>query len=194
MALIDDPDLLDQILREFRIKGQISPFDLSNIAVPVIDIGLLTGIALSPTVVTTLAGNQGVRVGTGAPNEYLHTGPQGFVVAGFNNRGSTVNPAAGAVISDSGALGPGLVVFYFVINWDAAILDFQVEWRNAANSANLGTIGFLLGTGQPSVKFGPITLSLGTNERLRVVTASGGIGTADATVINSGSVTISGAL
>ncbi len=139
-----------------------------------------------PTVVTTLAGAQGVRVGLVNENNYLSTEGTRYNDTDVINSGAVVNPAAAAVIVDSGQLPGGSVVFNAWLNWNAAILDFQIEWRNAANSATIATFGFQLGTGLPHIHWGPFVLQITANERLRVVSASGGTGTADATVMFNG--------
>lgn len=190
MALIDDPSLLDRILRTFRIKGKIDPFELSDTAVPVFDIGLLTGLGADPTVVTTLADSQGVRVGTVSSQTYVPTEPIPLNDQDVTNSGPTVNPAAAAVIVDSGGLGTfGLKKVSGVITWSATKIDFQVEWRNGANSATVALWSFLVGdTGGHSLQFGPWLLNFATDERVRIVTASGGTGTADATIVVTANV------
>ncbi len=182
-ARIIDPDLQARVVRQFNLLGPLAPFNLTENVVPIFDIGQLIGAA--PTVITTLAGSQGVRVGTAQSTHYLNVEPTFWSSTDIVNSGAVVNPAAGAVIVDTGQLSAAFKKFWCVINWNAAILDFQIEWRNAANSATLATIGFQVGTGQPSVQFGPVIVSPASNERLRVVTASGGTGTADATVISN---------
>ncbi len=183
-ALIVDPALQAAVIRQFNLRGALSPFELTEKVVPIFDIGQLVGAA--PTVVTTLVGSQGIRVGTANAGVYLPVGGIRRNDGDITNSGATVNPAAAAVIVDTGQLAAGTHFFHAIINWNAAILDFQIEWRNAANAATLALWGFQVGTGQPSVQFGPHPLNIATNERLRVVTASGGTGTADATVMTTG--------
>ncbi len=182
MPLIVDPALQASVIRQFNLRGELAPFNLTENVVPIFDIGTLLR-AIDPTVVTTLAGSQGVRVGVADAQTFLPTSGPRYEDTSVTNSGATVNPAGGAVIVDTGQLNSGANVFQAIINWNAAILDFQIEWRNAANAATLATFGFQLGTGQPCVQFGPITLGMATDERLRIVSASGGVGTADATVI-----------
>ncbi len=181
-ALIVDPALQASVIRQFNLKGELAPFNLTENVVPIFDIGTLLR-AIDPTVVTTLAGSAGIRVGVFSSSTFLPTGPSPINDGDVTNSGATVNPAAAAVIVDGGAVAAGgNFQVSCLLNWNAAILDFQIEWRNAANSATLATYGFQLGTGLPHVSWGPFILTMATSERIRIVTASGGTGTADATI------------
>ncbi len=182
-ALIVDPALQARVIRQFNLRGELAPFNLTENVVPVFDIGTLTGIALDPRVVTTLAGSQGVRVGTIDAGTYVPTADTVFDDGDVTNRGVTVNPAAGAVISDSGARTSGIHVVHAFINWTAAILDFAIEWRNAANDTTIATWPVFVGTGLPYVHWGPFVFNVVGSERFRVITPTGGTGTADATVM-----------
>ncbi len=178
--LIVDPALQASVIRQFNLRGELSPFLLTNRVVPTFDIGSLTR-TLDPTVVTTLLGQQGVRIGTSNDHQYIPIEHTAWEDVDVENRGPTVNPAAGAVITDTGALGSGPHVVEAFINWDAAILDFSVEWRNVGNTATLATWTVFVGTGAPYVHWGPYVVKITGGERVRVITATGGTGNADAT-------------
>ena len=182
-AQIDDPTLLDRILRTFRIKGRIAPFEISETAVPVFDIGNLTG--LDPTVVTTLADSQGVRVGLASVPSAINTTVPRYADTDIVNSGPTVNPGAGAVIADTGQLTSGTTQqFHWILAHSAALaVDFAVEWRNAANTATLATWAYLLiAGGQTEAMFQPFTLSIALNERLRIITPAAVVGTVNCTI------------
>ncbi len=183
-ARIIDPELQAAVIRQFNLRGALAPFNLTEDVVPVFDIGSLLGNL--PTVVTTLAGSTGVRMGTPNAVTYMTVEGTRYDDSDSVNSGAVSNPAAAAVIVDTGQLAAGATILSAIINWNTAILDFQIEWRNAANSANLAVFGLFCGTGQPSVQWGPWVFQMGLNERLRVVTASGGTGTADATIMFNG--------
>lgn len=179
-GLIDDPDLLSEILREFKVKGAIDPFQISQIALPVFDIGSLSGA--TPTVVTTTAGGSGVRIGTLNSVTSIVVSPQVLANTNVTDSGPVVNPAAAQVIADSGQLTAAENLVHLTTNNNAAISDFQLEWRNAANTATITQWTFQVGTGQPNVQFGPMALFMASNERLRLVSGSAVVGTVAATI------------
>ncbi len=178
-ALIIDPALQAAVIRQFNLRGELAPFNLTENVVPVFDIGALTGNL--PTVVTTLAGSQGVRVGVNANTNFLPVLPPAYDDTDIVDD-VTVNPAAAAVLADTGQLAAGIQMVYAQINWNTAIVDFQLEWRNAANSATLATFQYQVGTGLPHASFGPLTLNVVVNERLRWATAGGGTGTSSSSI------------
>ncbi len=175
-ALIVDPELQAAVIRQFNLKGELAPFQLTEQVVPIFDIGRL--VAFAPTVVTTTVDTQGLRVGTFSPSTFLPAMPVPYNDGDISND-VTVNPTAGAVLADTGALAFGSI-FWFEgqINFNGAITDFQVEWRNAANDGTLAIWQYHAGTGGPHVKFGGVTLNMLTSERLRIVSGSAATGTA----------------
>ncbi len=185
-ALIVDPALQAEVIRQFNLRGELAPFRLTEEVVPIFDIGRLLSLAV-PTVVTTLEGSQGVRIGTTGGTDYLPVGPVQIDDGDVTNSGAVVNPGAAAVLVDPGAVvGSSIRHVEGVINWNTAEIDFQVEWRNAANTATLTLWSYFCGAGNASVKFGPWFLNIASGERIRVVTAGGGVGTADVTIVING--------
>ncbi len=179
--LIVDPALQAEVVRQFNLRGELSPFLLTNRVVPIFDIGSLTGNL--PTVVTTLAGSQGVRVGTVSDVTALTVEPPSERVADVVDGRTVTNPTAGTVLVDSGQLQAGNHLFHALINCDAAIDDFSIEWRDAANAVTLASYGFYVGTGQPTVYWGPHLLAVATtNQRVRIITENTITGDARATV------------
>ncbi len=185
MPLIVDPELQASVIRQFNLRGELAPFNLTENVVPIFDIGTLLR-AIDPTVVTTLAGSQGVRVGTVTNASYLPTGDAPINDFDVVNSGAVVNPAAAQVIVDTGALGgTNPTYWYAIINNNAAISDFEVQHRDAANAATLATWGFFAGTGQPCVQTHILMLVMAASERLRVVSGSAIVGTVNATIVSN---------
>ncbi len=180
-ALIVDPQLQASVIRQFNLKGELAPFNLTENVVPIFDIGALVR-TVDPTVVTTLAGSQGVRVGTNGTG--LLTRPVSFGDTQIDNSGPVVNPAAGTVLADTGALGAGAQQVHWTINNNAAaVSDFAVEWRDAAEAVTLAIWTFFVGGNAPSMHmFNPLMLQFVASERLRIVATSVVVGTVNATV------------
>ncbi len=181
MPLIIDPALQAAVIRQFNLRGELAPFNLTENVVPVFDIGRITGA--TPTVVTTLADTQGVRVGTIGAINYLPVEGTRFDDGDVTNSGRTTNPMAGDVIVDSGAFPNSGT--HRVDAWmanDAALSLFEVQWRNAANSATLATWGIIIGTGQATFNWGPFILNMALNERIRIVSVAAITGNTNATV------------
>ncbi len=191
MPLIVDPALQAAVIRQFNLRGELAPFNLTENVIPTFDIGRITGF--DPTVVTTTAGTQGVRIGTPG-SQGVVTRPGSHPAAGIVNSGAVVNPAAGTVLADTGALGAGSRLFHWVINSNAAaVTDFAVEWRDAANLVTVAIWTFFVGGNTESVKmFDQFMLTLAANERVRIVNTAVVVGTVNAT-IGQVSVTRSGA-
>ncbi len=182
MALIVDPALQAAVIRQFNLRGELAPFNLTEQVVPIFDIGQLVGAA--PTVITTLVDAQGVRVGTIGAVNYLPVEATRFDDTDVTNSGVVVNPAAAQVIVDSGAFpnsGNHRVDVWMASN--GALGLFEIQWRNAANAATLATWGFILGTaGESTFNWGPFILNMALNERIRIVTVAAIVGSVNATV------------
>ncbi len=182
-ALIIDPALQAEVIRQFNLRGELAPFNLTENVVPIFDIGKLLS-TVSPTVVTTLAGSQGIRVGTNSSINALTVRHTGYDDAMIDNSGRVTNPAAGTVLADTGQLtGPSQLI-HWTINSDSATPDlFSVEWRNAANAATIATWGFFVGGNQISVQmFNQLNLNITNNERVRIVSVATVTGDVNATI------------
>lgn len=174
LPIIDDPSLLDRVLRQFRIKGRIRPFDISPTAIPTFDIGQLSDQALDPTVVTTFAGAQGVRVGT-ANNAYLASAPLP-IVSGDVFSATFTNPTAALVVLDTGQLGAGAHLMWIQVGWNSeTTLLVEVQWRNAANDGTLAT-WFISSSRDGFFRLPFLVPFLATDERIRLVTPAAGTG------------------
>ncbi len=185
-ALIIDPQLQASVIRQFNLRGELAPFNLTENVVPIFDIGRLLTQTLDPTVVTTLAGNQGVRIGVAGNTNYLQVGPPLLGTADVDNARTVVNPGAGVLIVDAGAASTGNRWVQGTINSDGAISDFDLEWRNAANSATLATYTMFCGTGQPSVPFGPFVFAFVGTQRVRIIAGAGVTGNVNGSIITAG--------
>ncbi len=186
-AIIVDPALQAAVIRQFNLRGELAPFNLTENVIPVFDIGKLTSLAEAPTVVTTTFGQQGLRIGTDSASEGLITRPKAFDDAQIVNSGAVVNPAAGTVLADTGQLAAGDRMVHWLINSNAAaVTDFSVEWRDAANAVTIAIWTFFVGGNTESVQmFNPLVLTFATNERLRIVATGVVVGTVNATVQQS---------
>ncbi len=182
MPLIVDPDLQAQVIRQFNLRGELAPFNLTENVVPVFDIGSLTGNL--PTVVTTLAGAQGVRVGTTAATTFLPVGPVRYDDQNIFTSGPVVNPGAGAVIIDTGQLGSFPHLVHWQVNNSAALaVDFEVQWRDAANAVTLANWPILAEGGAGHVEMmQQLVLSFQNLERLRIITPVAVVGTVNCMV------------
>jgi len=159
-ALIDDPNLLDRILRQFRIKGQIRPFDLSNVAIPVIDIGKLLDIDL--TQVVTPGNTVLVRVGTADATTFLPTAPP-VLVPGDILSSDVNNPAAAEVLLDTTRLTAAPHVLHASISANVP-LHAEFVWRNAADTADLAMWEFRI-SDDILAEVGPVAVNPAVNER-----------------------------
>ncbi len=182
-ALIIDPALQAAVIRQFNLRGELAPFNLTENVVPVFDIGTLGGLLIDPTVVTTTLGTQGIRVGTSG-FEPLTIATSIYNDADIENSGRTVNPGAGAVIVDTGPRVAGNTKFFWIIAHNAALaVEFDVEWRNAANTATLATMSYIALPGGDNIQmFNQLTLFLNVNERVRIVTPAAVVGSVNCTL------------
>ncbi len=182
-ALIVDPALQAEVIRQFNLRGELSPFNLTENVVPIFDIGKLLS-TVTPTVVTTLAGSQGIRVGTNSAINALAVRNTGFNDAMIVNSGRVTNPTAGTVLADTGQLVANGQVIHWIICSDSATLTlFDIQWRNAANSATIATWSYLVGGNLPCVQmFNQLNLNIVNNERVRIVAVAAVTGDVNATI------------
>ncbi len=182
MPLIVDPQLEADVTRQFNLKGPLRPFELTETVIPIFAIGALLRDLLPP-VVTTTAGDTGVRVGTPNRESYLPTGGPAIFSAGVFDSGAVVNPGAGAVLVDTGQLNSAPNWMTIMVGANVQT-DFVVEWRNAANAANVATWTILIGGASANnVQWGPHMIEPNANERVRIVTG-GVVGTVSANITN----------
>ena len=158
LVQLDFPELTADLIRDLRLTGVLGLLNLSDTVVPIISVG-----NVRPQIVRTdLAPFDSAEVFSG----------------------NTTAPGANAVIADTGALPPGT---YDVISGGsvsgatAGGALYELQWRNAANNANLAvwfhSVRTLVST---SLLFtdGPMALNIGLNERLRwtnIVANTGGM-------------------
>ncbi len=166
--LIIDPALEAEVVRQFNLRGALAPFLLTNRVVPIFDIGRLTSLIV-PTVVTTLEGSTGVRIGLSNVDSSFQTTLPKLGAAEVDND-TTVNPTAGDVGATTGQLAVAdFLMDGFVCN-NAAITDISIQFRNAADSATLALWTLFAGTGGPTQRWGPYVIeNTVLNQRVRVV-------------------------
>lgn len=167
-ALIVDPELLAAVTRQFNLKGDLAPFTLTENVVPIFDIGRLIGITEIQKVATP--GSQtAVRVGANSAF-HLTTGHQASAPADWFDD-STLNPAAGTVLADTGQLAAGIRMIWgsFAMDDVTQIVDAALQWRNAANDANVGVLQITASGEAPYARVGPLFVDVSLNERFRWV-------------------------
>ena len=134
-AIIVDPALQAEVIRQFNLRGDLSPFNLTENVVPVFDIGKLVSTVVPQEVVTPNS-NVSVRVGLDF-SDHLVTAPPDFT-RNQVTPSVDVAPAGGTVLADSGALAAG--DFWLDCNFshdDGTAVDLSLQWRNAANTATV---------------------------------------------------------
>lgn len=168
-AIIVDPELLARVTRQFQLRGQLQPFNLTENVIPIFDIGKLLDIDV--TKVATPDSDTAVRVGTASDTAALMTAQSAIEADEINDIGFVTNPTAGTVLADSGAQAAGLVRIEGQIHLIGTNEDFRVEWRNAANNATLASFSVLMS--EPAhFRFGPFTFNMALNERVRIISVN----------------------
>ncbi len=181
--LIIDPALQASVIRQFNLRGELSPFLLTNRVVPTFDIGTLV-TAVVPTVVTTQAGSTGVRIGTLNDATAVITSKPGINDNDVTDGGTSINPAALTVLVDTGPIvgQQGQLWFYAIIGANVPV-DFRIEWRNAADAATVAAWTILVG-GPSAVPFAfELNLEdMQVNERIRIVNVGAVVGTVSSNI------------
>ncbi len=166
-ALIVDPELQAEVIRQFNLRGDLSPFQLTEQVVPIFDIGRLVSAATVQEVVTPNLLTS-VLIGLSATTRALVVGdPSSSETQVFSD--TSVAPGAGTVLADTGAVGTvELQIQAFAGHNDGTPRIFTLEWRNAANSATIASFPMSVET-SVGFKFRGI---MATGERFRWVTAT----------------------
>lgn len=153
---LDFPQLVADIIRQLRLTGQVGLLEFSDQVMPVYIVAQRAG-ALA-----------------------LTSEPPAFDSAEIFS-GTLTNPVAGAVAFDTGALPVGVYDMAFGISTEGIIADsdLELQWRNAANAANLAVWPTVIGSSDPVANtgvLGNVSINIGLNERLRLVNiiATGG--------------------
>ncbi len=174
-ALIVDPELLAAVTRQFNLRGELQPFNLTENVVPIFDIGRL--LALDPpipTQVVTPGSAVAVRIGVNNTSTSLQVALPFFQDANIFDDTSAA-PGAGTVLADTGQLTNNVQFMQILLSHsDGANETFEIQWRNAANNATLATL--------PVTLEHVVTLNLSfdteLNERVRIVNITAIAGTA----------------
>ena len=168
-ALIVDPELIAAITRQFKLRGELQPFNLTENVVPIFDIGRLIGLTEIQKVATPDSPDA-VRIGVPTVSGYLPTLPVELQDAQLAS-GASVNPGANTVIADTGQLAAGPhVIWWSMTTDDAGSVHATLEWRNAANNATLSGIEVMVGHGDGGSQSGPLVFDMATDERVRIET------------------------
>ncbi len=166
-ALIVDPALQASVIRQFNLKGELAPFNLTEQVVPIFDIGRLVTAATVQEVVTP-GELQSVRIGVDGVNGVLSTGSidaeDGEI---FDD--TAINPGAGTVLADTGQLAAGRHVIQASVGHnDATPRIMELQWRDAANAVTLANMR-VIAEQNAAIK---INVNIATDERLRWVTTT----------------------
>ena len=161
MAKIVDPDLIADIVRELNVQGALAPFEISEVAVPIFDIGALAAVIVQQ--VRTPGETTSVRVSTAGASTFLASGPPTMAPATELISSIDLNPTAALVLADTGALAGNRRV---ITGYASASGLVRVEFvhRNAADNADLGVWTFTVGAGN-GIKVGPVAIINALNER-----------------------------
>jgi len=88
---------------------------------------------------------------------------------GWSTAGIVTNPSLGAVLADTGPVGPG-VVLLTVLLWSNKDCVLTVSYRDGANTVDLGTQQLQIGADAISTKsITSVQVRVEKNERFRVV-------------------------
>ncbi len=163
-GIIVDPELIAAVTRQFNIRGELQPFNLTENVVPVFDIGRLTGITQIQKV-TTPDEALTVRIGQAAGNDHLAVAAPVCETTDIVTDSKNA-PSAGTILSDTGQLAAGIHWISTQISQTNTTVESMIfEWRNAANSAALVTFRIQLNEDQSgSIDF---VGNFALNERLR---------------------------
>ncbi len=161
-ALIVDPALQAEVIRQFNLRGELAPFNLTENVVPVFDIGKLVSTVV-PTEVVSPSLNNFIQIGLPSINDVLRVGPTDFASTEIVTD-SQAAPAAATVLADSGALTAGRKAMFGCMGHnDNAPILIDLEWRNAANTANVHSLPFVI-VSEFSIAF---TVNVAASERFR---------------------------
>ncbi len=165
--LIVDPELQAEVIRQFNLRGELSPFLLTNRVVPIFDIGRLASLNV-PQVVTTTEGGQGVRVGLSSITQFLGVAEPSTDDGDVTDGGTAINPAALAVDVDTGQLAAGTHIITAQCSSNV-VVDFRLEWRDAANAVTLASWTVLSGGPSSVPHQWKLNADVLLNERFRIV-------------------------
>ena len=181
MARIVDPVLIADIISNLNVQGPLAPFEVGETAIPVFDIGK----NLSPDVVTTLAGFQGVRPGTISNKDYLTVGPPRVNSAEEADGGIVNGPVATTVLADTGQLVAGDWLVWFYITGSTAEAQLRFQRRNAANSGNVTQQSLIFTEPGGPIISTPFIMDVVTDERFRIEVAANVTGLIATTIFHA---------
>lgn len=108
-------------------------------------------------------------------------GPTSQLNDAWDDAATITNPATDAIMVDTGQLPPGR---YYLQLWMRASVDadYELEHRNAANSANVHAFNFPISADVVEDHIIAIWITLVQNERIRIRNVSGFTGTGRASI------------
>jgi len=142
VGVIQNTGFFTEILQRFGVNRPVAPFVLDGDVVPVVLIDSAISFVAAPTP------PYGVT-------DIFTTGPQ-------------TAPAAGTVLADTGPLPVGAYTVQFLTTAGEAQV-MQMQWRNAANAANLWIMNYNVTVNLDMVVFSTRLNVENANERFRLV-------------------------
>lgn len=166
---VDDPTVVADFIRSLGIRGRLGELSVSDIVVPVFNIGQAPTITVSdPIPIIGVAGGVAVPVTGDFAGVTWRSGDI------FTN-GVVVAPAANAIMADTGQLPAGdydIGLMGVGKSDGTASLNLQVQHRNAANNADQVTWDHLYSStnnGTVNFPYYSFVYTLALNERIRVL-------------------------
>ena len=142
--VITDDEVLAALQRLLTIRGQMGVLGVSDIVVPTVSLG---------------------QVGT----TFLIAAPPAFRSTDIFSAGVQIAPAVNTIMADTLALAAGTYDVRVEITSEDELIDWVLEHRNSANSANIGAVSYLTKATDGGWFINPaFGYELGTNERLRL--------------------------
>ena len=149
IGVIQKPGLSEDILRRLGVNRPGQPFTLDGDVVPVILIDSGVDFVASPS--------------------------PAYAVTDIFTAGPQVAPPIGTILADTGQLATGSFTVTAVMS-AAEANNWELQWRNAGNTANLRAIEVRVNPGQ-TIVFNSRFLVENVNERFRLVNLFvGGVG------------------
>jgi len=150
----DDTEALAETIRVLNIVGPLGRFNVLDTIIPTFSMGEVaqqTIQVVSPSFRST---------------DIFSTGIQ-------------VNAAAGLVLADTGQLAVGTydMLLQMSSSQDEVATEFQVQFRNAANAANVAVWPYVMRGTDAVIATLTFALEIAANERLRIVNIAAGAGT-----------------
>lgn len=168
-VVLDDQDLLADCIRILRASGELGQLriaDTVQLVAPITPIRAPLATPLVEPVTVDQSDMRNLGVVAGFPHQFS---------TDFNSAGIVNNPAAGAVLADSGPIitANADTQFKVIITADVTTaIDFRIQHRDAADAANVIEVPLLAAAGDFGFVHDFGYELAANNERIRVVAGS----------------------